>query len=111
MERWWHRLAIALGRSVRETKASMPASEVMSWVAFGQMEPIGDARADLRTGIIAATIANCNAPRKGKPYAPSDFIPTFEPRKPQTWQEQKAALKNFAAMMNARAKPKAGANG
>lgn len=28
-------------------------------------------------GILAATIANAMAPRKGKPYRPADFMPDY----------------------------------
>lgn len=42
------------------------------------MEPFGEERADLRMGILAATIANVNRGKKGKSYKPTDFMPFYK---------------------------------
>ncbi len=55
------------------------------------MEPFGDERADLRSGIVAATIANCAAHSRGG-YKPSDFMPTFAEPKRQSVEEMQAFL-------------------
>lgn len=55
------------------------------------MEPFGEDRADLRAGIIAATIANSAAHSRGG-YKPSDFMPTFGAPKRQSVEEMQALL-------------------
>jgi hypothetical protein len=49
-------------------------------MAFAQLEPFGDAREDLRMGIVASVIANANRdPKKQKrPFTPKDFMVDFE---------------------------------
>jgi hypothetical protein len=63
--------------------ASMPWRIWRGWIEYAKVEPFGEERADLRAGIIAATVANCMARGKGKPaFRPSQFMPKFnaEPR-------------------------------
>ena len=59
-------------------------------MAYAEIEPFGEPRADLRSGIIASTIAEVNRDRKArsKPYEPADFIISFpvEVREEQTWE-------------------------
>jgi len=60
--------------------AQMPARLLAEWMAFYQvenLEPWGEERADLRSGIVASVIANVNRdPKKRrKPYSPEDFMP------------------------------------
>lgn len=56
------------------------------------MQPFGEERADLRAGIVSATIANCNrASKDAKAFSPSDFMPEFgkEKKKPDVGQQVK----------------------
>lgn len=87
--------------------AEMTWQQLMEWHAYAEVEPFGEERADLRAGIVASTVANVNIDsRKTKPFAPSDFMPSFggEPhagsrRKPLTdpgdWKKVKATLTSF----------------
>lgn len=89
--RFAFRLALALGYANPEYMlASMPWRIWQDWIAYNALEPIGEERADLRAGIIAATTANCLARRKGKPaYRAADFMPKFgEQRRWLTPDEQ-----------------------
>lgn len=53
--------------------------QLVEWFHFYQLEPFGEERADLRNGIACALLANVNRdPKKGKPYAPVDFMPFAE---------------------------------
>lgn len=55
----------------------MPAAELVEWRAYERIEPFGERRADLRMGILAATVVNVNLP-KGRPRAkPAAFMPKF----------------------------------
>lgn len=46
-------------------------------MAYHQLEPWGEERADLRAGIIASTLANINRDpkRHPEPYGATDFMP------------------------------------
>jgi len=70
----------------------MSSRELSEWMAFAREEPIGEHRADLRTGILASLIANANRdPKKRhKPFTASDFMPEFWDRggAEQDWTDQ-----------------------
>lgn len=69
----------------------MDSRELSEWIAYDQLCPFGEERADLRMGILASTIANVNKSRKRKAYRPQDFMPKFRPESgPKSWQEIKA---------------------
>jgi hypothetical protein len=71
----WFRLAKALGKSVRQAQEEIDSAEFGEWIAFYSIEPFGDRIEDLRAGIIASAIANCNRSKDTPPYKPLDFIP------------------------------------
>mgnify|MGYP000940748974 FL=1 len=57
----------------------MSSRELSEWMAYYNIEPFGEERADLRSGIVASTIANVNRdPKKGQPFKPTDFMPLSE---------------------------------
>ncbi|WP_050865136.1 phage tail assembly protein T [Burkholderia pseudomallei] len=58
--------------------ANLDSAELTEWVAFDRMEPIGEFRADLRAGIVAATVANYGGRDIRVPRKPSDFMPLIE---------------------------------
>lgn len=69
----------------------MSALEFAEWQAYYRLEPFGEERADLRSAIVAKTIADVNTPR-GSPRAElADFMPVFD-REPQTPDEQLALV-------------------
>lgn len=53
----------------------MSSSEFTEWIAFYELEPQGEWRADLRAGIIASTIANVNRSADSEALTPKDFMP------------------------------------
>lgn len=72
---------------MRELHASLSAREFAEWQAFDMLEPIGGPAADLRTGIIAANIANAaRNTRRGRPYVPKDFMPNLQREEKESWQ-------------------------
>lgn len=83
-------------------KRSCTLREFARWVEYFKLEPWGEERADLRAGIIAATIANVNR-GGGKAATPQDFMPDFDPRpKVQSLEEQEAVMaRAFANMREA----------
>ncbi|CAK0237767.1 Uncharacterised protein [Burkholderia pseudomallei] len=64
--------------TVRQLLANLDSEELTEWVAFDRMEPMGEFRADLRAGIIAATVANYGGRDIRVPRKPSDFMPLIE---------------------------------
>ena len=99
-------LARTLGRTVKETKRDMGMGEFASWLAYYRLDPWGEDRGDLRAGIVASTIANVHAGRRGKPFTARDFMPEYgkaaASKKPQTWQEMHATMARFGEAHNAR---------
>ena len=70
------------------------------WMAFYQIEPFGEERADLRSAIIASVIANANRDPKvqRQPFTVEDFMPQFDGEREkhrQTPEEQIAILRMF----------------
>lgn len=65
--------------TIEQILDNITSRELSEWMAFSQVEPIGDARADLRTAILAAVIANGSRDtnKKPDPFAPSDFLIDF----------------------------------
>jgi hypothetical protein len=62
--------------SVRELTERLSSREIAEWIAYYQIEPFGEERADLRAAIIACVIANANRDSKEhpQPFSPADFM-------------------------------------
>lgn len=98
----------------------MPAALLTEWMAYFQLEPFGQARADLRAGLVAAVVANTAFGRKrgAKALKPSDFFANLvedDPKKAKAmsaeWQEVFAKLRTKLAggtITKRGAKPPAG---
>lgn len=68
------------------------------------LDPMGGEREDLRSGIIAATIANVNRGKDSSPFEPSDFMPKFGPEEEK--QESPEAMMAQMKLITAAAKAK-----
>lgn len=88
--RFQFRLALALGMPVEEMLDRMTWAEYLEWGEYYGLEPWGEERSDLRSGIVASVIANTSRDpkRQPKPFEPVDFMPYYE--KPQPSPEQLA---------------------
>lgn len=75
----------------------MPASELVEWEEFSDLEPWGSYRGDLQAGVIASTIANLVRSEGREPAKPSDFLLQFERRAPSEEAKQKGVEAEFAA--------------
>ena len=93
------RLALAMGRTVRELLGAMDSHELTEWIAFDIVEPIGGKRGDIQAAIIAATVANANRGKLGKALQPADFIPEYGALERTTdvdvWLTQRLAEENW----------------
>lgn len=91
-----------------ELLATISSRELAEWALYAELEPFGATRADVRAGIVAATVANVNRdPKKRKePYTPGDFFSELRqarPAKPrQTVEEQIAAMERIATAFGGR---------
>ncbi len=102
MRRFWFRLAMHLGMSVKQAQASIDSREFSEWLAYDEVEPFGERRADLRSGIIAATVANVSRPKGRRVYKPKDFMPDFEKRqRKMSGVEMGISFQQFAQLHNA----------
>lgn len=62
--------------------AAMPARIYNEWLAYYEVEPFGEERADLRSAIIASTMANMWRGKKSRRFKIQQFMPNFEKPKP-----------------------------
>jgi len=87
----WFRLCLALGYPhPRILQREISSLDFAEWLAYQELEPFGEERADLRAGIISATVANTarDPKKRRKPFRPAEFMPEFGPKKEQSWQDQ-----------------------
>ena len=88
-------LSLALGMTVRELLARIDSHELSEWIEYYKTDPFGNARSDLQSGIIAATIANVNRGKNTQSYQPSDFMPLQE--KPKQEESDMQEVMNIMA--------------
>ncbi len=60
--------------TVSELLARISSAELTEWMAFDAIDPFGNWRADLRTGILAAVTANHSFAPPTEPRRPSDYM-------------------------------------
>lgn len=73
------------------------SEQFSEWMAYDQLDPIGEKRADIRMGILASVIANSSRGKNQKVYTAADFIPQFEMESEEEAGERLRA-KAFAAL-------------
>jgi hypothetical protein len=80
----------------------MSSMEFAEWMAYSQIEPWGEERADLRTALICKVSADINTPA-GKPRAKlEDFMLKFDREKPtQTTDEMIGTAAQISAIYGA----------
>lgn len=81
------RLALAMGRTLKELRAVLSHAEFQDWCLYFQVEPWGESRADLRAGIIASTVANYAGRMRANgadPALPRDFMPFIDRQEPES---------------------------
>ena len=80
-----------------ELLSRISSRELSEWQAYYIVEPFGEYRADLRNAIVACVIANANRGKNTRAFTVKDFMPNFEPSKPQPLSEMHALLNGMAA--------------
>lgn len=103
-ERWFlHELTRELGgHTVAELAEIMGSREFVAWMELYRESPWGDYRADLRAGVIAATVYNVHR-TKGGPAKPGDFVLQWRSagRRRQSSDEMYRAMRTFSRVYNA----------
>lgn len=89
----WFRLAALWGCTVREAQRRCDAREFNEWLAYYRLEPWGEERDDLRSGIVASVIANCFRGKGQKAFKPKDFMPRFDKPEEPDWRATKSLFK------------------
>lgn len=77
--RFCFRLAAQLHCTVRELLARITTAELMEWMAYDRIEPIGAGRLNLALANLAAMTANINRDmdKRPEPFDVSDFVPFY----------------------------------
>ena len=78
--------------TVRELLSRIDSHELSEWIAYQGIEPFGEERADLRSGIIAAVTANAWRGKGDKAMSPQDFMPFYEKPEPVRSPEREQTL-------------------
>ena len=84
--------------TVRELLAKLGSDELSEWMAFYQLEPFGDFRADYRSALMTSTFANAHRHKDSPPFRPEDFMPFIE-RQP-TFSDGRANAMRLRAMFS-----------
>ncbi len=90
---------------------AMPAGLYARWRRFFAVEPWGFRWDWLHTGTVASAVINTRFGRdkKSKPVKPEMFVPEARPpKKPRTWQEEKALMMGWAGVPPAKPPPATG---
>ena len=86
--------------SVKQARQEIDSAEFSEWMAYYQLEPFGEERADLRNAQLCCLYANSKT-KKGKRYKLKDFMPRFEKESPEDRNKRiRATLMAFAAAQN-----------
>jgi hypothetical protein len=69
--------------------------QLVEWMAFAEVEPFDEERADMRAAQITSAIVNVNRAKGASPVSVSDVLLRFGDYEPprKTWQQLKAAAK------------------
>jgi hypothetical protein len=73
---------------------SLTSRQFAEWMAFYSIDPFGDQRADLRTGIVASVLNNRWRGKTEHPREPVDFMP-FREQPEQTPEEIQRQLRSI----------------
>jgi hypothetical protein len=91
--------------SVAQAQREIDSQEFASWLAYDRISPFGEERADLRSAIVAATLANANRGKGTKPFTTADFMPRWDAvTEVQTPEEMLSRLATHAVAHNGKAK-------
>ncbi|WP_289009514.1 DUF4035 domain-containing protein [uncultured Thermomonospora sp.] len=96
---------------VSELLARMPSAELTEWMAYERITgPLGGERGDIQAALISTVIANSLAGKKGRRAKLRDFLLKWD-RKPQSWRDQLAVVRQLNRMFGGVDRTKGTADG
>lgn len=88
--------------TVAEMLQRMTSRELTEWQVYSNLEPWGEEREDLRSGMATSPLLNIQMGKKGKKSKPSDWIMDFvDAPEEQTDEDMKLILQGFVARRKA----------
>ena len=90
-------MSLALGFAhPDELLQRLTSRQLAEWKAFAAIEDLGESRADMRAGMICATIANVHRdPKRSEPFDPFMFMPAMAlDRRPKAAEQSIAEMEN-----------------
>lgn len=91
-------LASHLKMGVKEMLTKIDSKELTEWMAYYNLEPFGEGRADVRQAITSCVVANAFSKQT---HRVDDFIPQFkQPKRKDAmdWQVMKGMLQGVAKL-------------
>lgn len=88
-------LALRLGMTLHDLREQMSAEELMLWMAYDRLSPIGDIRGDIQTSIIAASTLQA----QGAKVTTADMMPKWAPETVLPVDEEQEAIEGEASFM------------
>jgi len=93
--------------TVAELLARISSRELSEWMAYERLEPFGERRADLRSAIVASTVANTarDEKKRNRPFKPEEFMPEFkreEEEEIEPWRRQLQVVEAMNAALGGR---------
>ena len=83
--------------------ARIDSRELTEWAAYEQVcGPLGPVRGDYNAAVVAATVHNAMAGKKGRRTKLKEFMIDWGARRAQTWEEQLAAVRVMNRAMGGR---------
>jgi len=89
--------------SVRRAQREISAREFSEWLAYGQIEPWGEQRADMRNALVCCILANAHRGKNQAAFKVDDFMPEFDRQKPSP-EALKQKFEALAKLHNAKVK-------
>lgn len=77
-----------VGWPVPLLKQVMSSKDIAEAMAYQNLDPHDQSRADLRAGIVASVIANVNRGKGSRSYKPADFMPQYGRKKVNAMAEK-----------------------
>ena len=96
-----YQLALKLGYiNVDRMLTEIDSRQLSEWIAFARLEPFDESRADIRSAIIAQTVAAASGVKRR--FKIEEFMPTYGQReaKQQTLVDAKMVVKGFINARN-----------
>ena len=98
-----------MGKTLKQLYQEIDSVELTEWQAYHNLEPWGEQKSDVRTGIIASTIANVNRGKNVKAFTYDDFILKSKLElEHESRQRKKQSVKQLSGILKGMIKKKNG---